>query len=337
MQRCRHEQATAKRGRQCSEPAARYAIRDTRIPDVLARSGGGIARPGFDRLIGAICAGGVGAVLAIEASRLARNGRDWHMLIEFCRLVGTIIADENGIYDPRQPNDRLLLGMKGTMSELEVSLFRQRSQAALKQKAKRGALFLRVAAGYVKAGRDRIEKDPDQRVQGAIKLVFEKFAEFHSVRQVQIWLRDEGIKLPVKAHNAEAEGVAWRLPTYSIVHSFLSNPIYAGTHAFGRTTSKVTVDDGRKRGRRGVRRPLSECDVLITAHHDAYISWDEFERNQQVIADNAASKGSDVIDRGLPLLPQQDEWSQGRPTLTLGHFDRQLTRRRRRTRSAAAI
>ena len=138
------------------------------IDDDLGRSGSGVSRPGFERLLAAICQGRVGAVLAIEASRLARNGRDWHTLIEFCGFVGTIIVDEDGIYDPRHPNDRLLLGVKGTMSELELSLFRQRSQEALKQKARRGALFLGVAAGYVKAGRDRIEKDPDQRVQDAL-------------------------------------------------------------------------------------------------------------------------------------------------------------------------
>ena len=233
------------------------------VDDDLGRSGGGVARPGFDRLIGAICAGDVGAVLAIEASRLARNGRDWHMLIEFCGLVATIIVDEDGIYDPRHPNDRLLLGMKGTMSELELSLFRQRSQEALRQKARRGALFLRVATGYVKASRDRIEKTPDQRVQDALKLVFAKFAEFQSARQVHIWLRDEGIELPVKAHNTEAEGVVWRLPAYNTVHNILTNPIYAGAYAFGRTTSKVSVENGRKRVRRGVRRPINECDVLI--------------------------------------------------------------------------
>src|SRR5215475_6863776 len=134
------------------------------IDDDLGRTGdGGAARPGFEKLLAAICVGRVGAVLAIEASRLARNGRDWHTLIEFCGLVDTILVDEDGIYDPRHPNDRLLLGMKGTMSELELSLFRQRSQEALKQKARRGALFLGVAAGYVKTGRERIEKDPDQR------------------------------------------------------------------------------------------------------------------------------------------------------------------------------
>src|SRR6266478_2489424 len=140
--------------------------------DDLGRSGGGINRPGFERLLAAICEGRVGAVFAIEASRLARNGRDWHTLIEFCGLVGTIIIDEDGIYDPRHPNDRLLLGMKGTMSELELSLFRQRSHEALKQKARRGALFLGVAAGYVRIGHDRIDKDPDQRVQDALSLVF---------------------------------------------------------------------------------------------------------------------------------------------------------------------
>jgi DNA invertase Pin-like site-specific DNA recombinase len=150
------------------------------VDDDLGRSGGGITRPGFERLLAAICEGRVGAVFAIEASRLARNGRDWHTLIEFCGLVGTVIVDENGIYDPRHSNDRLLLGMKGTMSELELSLFRQRSQEALKQKARRGALFLGVAAGYVKTGRDRIEKDPDQRVQDALRLVFAKFAELQS-------------------------------------------------------------------------------------------------------------------------------------------------------------
>ena len=123
------------------------------IDDDLGRSGSGTTRPGFERLLAAICEGRVGAVLAIEASRLARNGRDWHTLIEFCGLVGTIIVDEDGIYDPRHPNDRLLLGMKGTMSELELSLFRQRSHEALKQKARRGALFLGVAAGYLKVGR----------------------------------------------------------------------------------------------------------------------------------------------------------------------------------------
>jgi DNA invertase Pin-like site-specific DNA recombinase len=277
------------------------------IDDDLGRSGGGIARPGFERLLAAICEARVGAVLAIEASRLARNGRDWHTLIEFCGLVGTIIVDEDGIYDPRHPNDRLLLGMKGTMSELELSLFRQRSQQALKQKARRGALVLGVAAGYVKVGRDRIEKNPDQRVREALQLVFSKFAEFQSARQVHIWLRDEGIELPVKSRSGEARGIIWRLPAYNIVHNILTNPIYAGAYAFGRTTSRVSVENGRKRIRRGVHRPMAEWDVLIKDHHEPYITWEEFEKNQRVIADNATGKGSAAVKgavrRGELLLP----------------------------------
>ena len=276
------------------------------IDDDLGRSGGGIKRPGFERLLTAICEGRVGAVFAIEASRLARNGRDWHTLIEFCGLVGTVIVDEDGIYDPRHPNDRMLLGMKGTMSELELSLFRQRSHEALKQKARRGALFLGVAAGYVKAGRDRIEKDPDQRVQDALKLVFSKFAEFQSVRQVHLWLRDEGIALPVKSHKAaEGRSIIWRLPLYNTVHNILTNPVYAGAYAFGRTMSKVSVEKGRKRVKRGLRRPLAEWDVLLKDQHEGYITWSEFERNQRVIADNATGKGAlakGAVRRGELLL-----------------------------------
>src|SRR5262245_22750396 len=268
------------------------------IDDDLGRSGGGVSRPGFERMLAAICDGRAGAVFAIEVSRLARNGRDWHTLIEFCGLVGTIIVDEDGIYDPRHPNDRLLLGMKGTMSELELSLFRQRSQEALKQKARRGALFLGVAAGYVKTGRDRIEKDPDQRVQNALQLVFSKFAEFQSARQVHVWLRDQGIELPAKSHDVDGRCIVWKLPIYNTVHNILTNAVYAGAYAFGRTTSKVIVEDGRKRVRRGLRRPLAKWDVLLKDQHEGYITWEEFERNQRVISDNATGKGS-ALARGV--------------------------------------
>src|SRR5258707_1610388 len=135
-----------------------------------------------------------------------------------------MLIDEDGIYDPRHPNDRLLLGMKGTMSELELSLFRQRSHEALKQKARRGALFLGVAAGYLRIGRDRIEKDPDQRVQDALRLVFAKFAELQSVRQVHVWLRDEGTALPAACHSpAEGRSIVCRLPLYNTVNNILPN------------------------------------------------------------------------------------------------------------------
>ncbi len=142
------------------------------IDDDLGRSGGGIIRPGFDRLISAVGSGIVGAVFSIEASRLARNGRDWHTLLEFCGLVGSLIVDEEGIYDPRLSNDRLLLGMKGTISEMELSAFRQRSQEALRAKSKRGELLTVVAIGYVRSADNRLELDPDKRIREALELVF---------------------------------------------------------------------------------------------------------------------------------------------------------------------
>src|SRR5262249_21593199 len=160
------------------------------IDDDLGRSGGGTARPGFERLLAAICTASAGAVLAIEASRLARNGRDWHTLLEFCTLVNTLIIDEDGVYDPKLVNDRLLLGMKGTFSELELSILRQRSQEALRLKAGRGDLHTTVAIGYVRAAGDRLEMDPDRRGREAVTLGFRKFDEIGSVRQGALWFRD---------------------------------------------------------------------------------------------------------------------------------------------------
>lgn len=275
------------------------------IDDDLGRSGGGIARPGFERLLGAICEGRVGIVLAIEASRLARNGRDWHTLLEFCGLVGCLLADEDGVYDARLPNDRLLLGMKGTMSEMELSILRQRSLEALRQKARRGELFFTVAVGYVKIRHDRIAMDPDQRVREALGLVFRKFAEFQSIRQVHLWLRQEQIRLPAVEQTAESQRIVWKLPVYNTIHHLLTNPIYGGAYAFGRTGSRVGVQDGRKRVVRGFRRAQTEWEVLIPEHHDGYISWAEFGRNQALIADNANSKGlmaRGSVRRGDALL-----------------------------------
>jgi len=275
------------------------------VDDDLGRSGSGIARPGFEKLLAAICEGRVGAVVSIEASRLARNGRDWHTLIEFCGLVGTLIVDEDGVYDPRHPNDRLLLGMKGTMSEMELSLFRQRSLEALKQKARRGELFLTVAIGYVKSSRDRIEKDPDRRVQQTVALVFAKFAELQTVRQVHLWMRQERLPLPAVEYSPEGRKVVWKLPLYNTLHHILTNPIYAGAYAFGRTESRVTIADGRKRIVRGFRKDRGSWEVLIYDHHEGYIDWTEFDRNQRLISDNAngksfMSRGS--IRRGEALL-----------------------------------
>jgi len=275
------------------------------IDDDLGRSGSGIARPGFEKLLAAICEGRVGGVVSIEASRLARNGRDWHTLLEFCGLVGTVIVDEDGVYDPRHPNDRLLLGMKGTMSEMELSPFRQRSLEALKQKARRGELFLTVAVGYLKAPNDRIEKDPDRRVQEAIALVFSKFDELQTVRQVHLWMRQKRLPLPAVSYGDGGRQITWKLPVYNTLHHMLTNPVYAGAYVFGRTGSRTTIEAGRKRIVRGFRKERAAWEVLILDHHEGYIGWTDFERNQRLISDNAngksfMSRGS--VRRGQALL-----------------------------------
>ncbi|MBV8158264.1 MAG: recombinase family protein, partial [Dyella sp.] len=262
------------------------------LDEDLGRSGSGIARPGFERLLAAICQGTVGAVVSIEASRLARNGRDWHTLLEFCGLVGTLIVDENGVFDPRLPDDRLLLGMKGTLSEMELSTFRQRSREAIRQKARRGELFQRVAIGFQLGPGPRLEKNPDHRVQAAIELVFRKFREFGSVRQVLLWLRQERIEMPCFQHGVGIARVGWRLPGYQTIHHILTNPVYAGAYSYGRTTSRVRLENGRKRVIQGVRVARESWPVLLHDHHEGYIGWDEFEANQRTIADNANMKGA---------------------------------------------
>ncbi len=255
---------------------------------------GGTARPGFERLLAAICTGSAGAVLAIEASRLARNGRDWHTLLEFCTLVNSLIIDEDGVYDPKLMNDRLLLGMKGTFSEFELSILRQRSQEALRLKAARGDLHTSVAVGYVRSADDRLELDPDKRVREALHLAFRKFAEFGSVRQVAIWLCDEDVRMPIVVYGPRGRMVEWQLPRYNTIHRLLTNPVYAGAYVFGRTGSRVRMEAGRKLITRSVRRPQQEWEVLIPDHHEGYISWAEYENNQRTINGNANMKGEMV-------------------------------------------
>ena len=289
------------------------------IDDDLGRSGGGVTRQGFERLLVAIGNGNVGAVLAIEASRLARNGRDWHTLLEFCGLMGCLLIDEDGIYDPRLVNDRLLLGMKGTFSELELSILRQRSQEALRLKADRGDLHTSVALGYVRSPGDRLEMDPDRRVREAIELVFRKFDEVGSIRQVAVWLRQEGIVLPRITYGEEGRTIAWGLPRYNSVHRILTNPVYAGAYVFGRTVSQIKVKAGRKMVKTGVRRRQEDWSVLIQDHHASYVTWEQYERNQRLIGDNANMKGAMVpgsVRNGGGLLVG---------LLRCGHCGRKLT------------
>jgi excisionase family DNA binding protein len=275
------------------------------IDDDLGRSADGIMRPGFERLLARICDGSVGMVLSSEASRLARTGREWHTLLEFCGVVNCLLADETQIYDPRQPDDRLVLGMKGTMSEMELSILRQRAGEAKKQKARRGELLGLVAIGYVRTDDDRVEKDPNRRVQDAIDLVFNKFAELQTARQVLIWMKQEQVLLPFIVYKSGKRSVEWRTARYRAINHILTNPIYGGAYVFGRRQSVVKIENGRKRIIQRMRRNWTEWDVFIKEHHEGYISWEEFERNQRLMADNTNRKsnlGRGSIRRGEALL-----------------------------------
>jgi len=275
------------------------------IDDDLGRSGSGTSRPGFDRLLRMLCDGEVGAVLSIEASRLARNGRDWHTLLEFCSVVGALLIDAEGIYDPAQMNDRLLLGMKGTISEMELASFRQRAHEAMKQKAKRGELFMRVPIGYVRTFDDRIEKDPDERVRAAIDLVFAKFAEFGSARRLYFWLCEQHIDMPALGSARGLERVVWKTPRYHCLLSLLQNPLYAGVYAYGRSKTSVRIEHGRKRVVKSMHRKPEDWSVLILDHHEGYIDWDAYRGNQELMAHNTNGRGDAVrgsVRSGSALL-----------------------------------
>jgi DNA invertase Pin-like site-specific DNA recombinase len=274
------------------ERAKELGFRDVDvIDDDLGRSGSGLSeRPGFQRLVAQVCAGQVGAVFCIEASRLARNGRDWHHLVDFCGLVGAVIVDPEGIYDPRLANDRLLLGLKGTMSEFELSLFRQRSLEALRAKARRGELQFCLPVGLCWTEDGRIDLDPDRRVQESIRLVFRKFRELGSVRQVLLWMREQKVQLPARTYGSPMRAAVWKLPVYNTVHSVISNPFYAGAYAFGRTGARTRIVGDRARRTDGHVKPIEQWMVLIHDHHPGYISWQKFQNNQQTLADNAHMK-----------------------------------------------
>jgi len=207
-------------------------------------------------------------------------------------LLNTLIIDAEGIYDPRQLNDRLLLGLKGTMSEAELGWLRQRAHEARAAKARRGELIISLPVGYVQTRDGRLEKHPDQRVQGALTLVFQKFTELGSARQVLLWMHQEQVTLPgLERDPVWGDRLRWRLPHYNSILNLLQNPLYAGAYAFGRTETRTHVVAGAPHTTRGHRRPRAQWMVLLRDHHEGYIPWDAYERNQQLLADNAQMKG----------------------------------------------
>jgi len=269
------------------------------IDEDLGRSAAGlVTRSGFDRMVADVCLGKVGTVAAREVSRFARNSREWQHLVEMCRVVDTVLIDQDTVYAPRLSNDRLLLGLKGSLNEYELDLLRQRSVEARRQKARRGELLIVSPVGYVK-GEHRLEKDPDRRVQDAIDLVFRKLLELGSVRQTLLWFHEHGLELPVT--NAR-EQVRWRRPSYGMVYSMLTNPAYGGAYAYGKTEQVTTYADGEPR--QTVRRkPREHWLAFIPEAHEGYVSWEQFERVQGAIAQNRLGRGHvGAAQRGAALL-----------------------------------
>lgn len=267
--------------------------------DLGYTANGTITRQGFERMVAAVCLGKVGVVAARELSRFARNNREWQQLIEMCRVVDTLLLDKEMVYAPRDSNDRLLLGLKGSLNEYELDLLRARSVEARHAKARRGELVVTAPVGFLKTPDQRLEKDPDRRVQEAILLVFRKFHELGSVRQTLLWFLEESLQLPVR----KPEGViVWKRPIYATIWRMLTNPIYGGAYAYGKTETVTSYVNGQ--ARKGHRRKCpQQWLALIPEAHEGYINWEEFQKIQQMLAENVQGWGRrGAAKRGAALL-----------------------------------
>ena len=285
--------------------AQSYGRPDNRIEiidDDLGVSGKSLeGRSGFRRLLAEISLEHVGIVMGIEMSRLARNCRDWHQLLELCAIFGTLLGDADGIYNPREHNDRLLLGLKGTMSEAELHVLRSRLDAGKKNKAKRGEYVGEAPLGYIRT-RNGVELEPDAQAQGVVRLIFNKFAELGSAHAVLKFFHDEGIQIGRRVPNGPQPGeMTWRLANRSTILYVLRHPIYAGAYVYGRSKS-VTIggpDGARKTIQRRVGK--DEWQVLIRDKIPAYITWEQWERNQQKLRENSTKFGCGS-SRGASIL-----------------------------------
>jgi DNA invertase Pin-like site-specific DNA recombinase len=275
------------------------------IDEDLGVSGSGaVVRSGFQRLTAEVALSRVGLVLGLEVSRLARNNADWHRLIDLAGLSDTLIGDADGIYHPALINDRLLLGLKGTMSEAELHVLRGRLNGGIRNKAARGELRRGLPVGFVWGEADgEVCFHPDEAVVTAIRTVFERFAETGSARRVWLWFRSEGLKLPLQMY-ARAD-IRWVEASYTAIHHVLTNPVYAGAYVYGKTRQETILDASGARKKRIRHLPRSEWQVLIPDHHPGFIDWQTYEANQERIAKNTRPgphKVGGAVREGSALL-----------------------------------
>lgn len=254
-------------------------------------------RHDFEDLVCRVGMNKTGAIFVFTSSRMARNCREWYQILEICPVFKTLIIDSDGIYDPRLPSDRLWLGMKASFSEYEVNQLQALARAALLNKASRGQLFVNLPPGFIVTEDDRIELDSNQRIQQIIRGLFAKFEECGSIRQVYKWYHREGIEIPVR-HYQNGVGLTWRLPTYSTLNLIFTNPLYAGTYQYPKTKTRTRVLEGRVVKTSGHRVRPEDNPILIPNLFVGYISREEFERNQKIIANNTQMRGKMV--QGAP-------------------------------------
>ena len=268
--------------------------------DLGCSAAGTVVRAGFERRVAEVCLGKVGAVAAREVSRFARNSREWQQLVEVCRIVDTLLIDQEMVYAPRQSsNDRLLLGLKGSLNEYELDLLRQRSVEARYEKARRGELLITAPVGYIKTEEQRLEKNPDRRVQEAISLVFRKFHELGTVRQTLLWFLEHELQLPSQTPRGE---LFWRRPSYRSFYRLLTNPVYGGAYTYGKTEQVMRYVAGEAH-HDSRRKPREQWLALIPQAHEGYINWEESEQIRRVIRENTLGAGQPgAAKQGAGLL-----------------------------------
>lgn len=272
------------------------------IDDDLALSAeGGRRRPSFEALVADITMGTIGLIVGSEVSRLSRANRHWYYLLDICAVTRTIIADAEGLYDPRLFNDRLLLGMKATMSEYELHLIHQRLVEAMRAKAKRGEFQILLPPGLMWDERGRIRKSPDAQVATAIELVFQRFLELGTINQTFASLADDEIELPVRA--GPKGRIEWRPASYQRVQRIVTNPSFGGAYVYGRRQIEETLDTSNQPVKRTRAKGQSDWHVLIKDHHEGYVSWETFEKIQkQIQANRRCPTGVGAPREGPALL-----------------------------------